>query len=182
MKPELVKNEQLLEKPTLQRLHEIVRDWAEEEFERRGTVTPMFIIQSGRSVMWVNCLWESDDEERATLAVIKSVLHSTMADAYSFVVEAFVAAARSPQEAAEYESRGLRNLPTSKRDSIMLQTTHARVKEFIGCAWLINEARDNLRQTLGVRQDDYFDHLNAVSAQMLDLFDNFEKVPRREAH
>jgi len=170
--PQLLLNRTLDKIPSLPEFHMVGTQWIENEFELRGTIPPLWILRSGVSLIFIATPWQDAREKDIYTETIKGLMVATLCDAYCVASESWVTAVHSEEELAEADAIDtLERLPANRRDSMLLQMTHGRKStDFIGTAWLINEARGNLRQTLGVRQDEYFRGLGGIGGRFSNLF------------
>jgi len=180
-KPQLIFNETIDRDPTLVEFHQHVVAWAELVFSREGRIQPTFVLQSGVSLMYIETLWDNNFEQEVATATIKRMIGTVMASKYAFVTEAWVAQAASKAEMDEITKRSLADLPSNRRDEVLMCMSHTREGDFTGCVWLINGKHQTMKKTLGIRQDDYYAGMTGIEGRMFSLYSQIAKEQRAEA-
>lgn len=130
-------------------LHELAVRFAEQEFSRKGEISPTWIIACGKTLVWLVMPWESREEKLLMVPIIEAEMHRRGAHAYSMVTETWTS---GPAESGS-ESLPPRMMPPDKRDNTMFVSTFDRKGGISDSHWLVT-IRRNGPNFLGPRIDD----------------------------
>lgn len=162
--PELIKSEKLPFPLPASKLHEIMVNFCIMEFEAKGELDAVFLIQVPGNLFWIRTKWENERDKYATAQAMHFMLHKFGALNYSFAVEAYVSAySKEELEAADF----LMPSQKQKRDEVLMITTQRRdVEEPIFSRFIINQRPNTRANYLGPRVDETHNY----AGMLMNLF------------
>jgi len=166
MNPQLKKSEIAMDL-TLRDLHEKMVAFGEDIFGRKGEAPSLWLIWDGAHLMWVETLWEDEEEKYLSVAFMKRLMQVCHAKMYSFMSEAWAVSLTSE----EFASRGNRQVceMPGREDVLMIHSHH------IDGSYLSSRYKVTIRQPkgpnfLGPRDDETYRAATNVSGDMFNLF------------
>jgi len=133
-------------------LHEKLVAFAEKEFDLRGNVPFLFVIDDGSHLIWVKTLWSNDFEKMVSTKFVRKLLEVSNARAYSHLVEAWVATEKAGPD-GQFPENHVRpgDRPANERDDVMMVTTQIRGGDHLITRYLVTVREPQNRR--GVRVD-----------------------------
>lgn len=115
---------------TVAELHEHAIAYAEARFAEKGEVLPVWIVDDGRNLVWVETVWANENEKVASIEFMRLLMHSVEARAYTQISEVYWASIGKDQSRDELPE-SLADLPKNQRDEALLVMTsdHGGVRQ-----------------------------------------------------
>lgn len=141
-------------------LHELAILWAEDTFDKRGDIPFMWLLDTGKEILWIETQWKDESEKHASFAIIAIICRELNIIGYSVAIEAWVAVETAPKgtTAAEISKkkdfRLPSNRPKSERDDVMVVSTIGKNGEQMATRYLVTDRRHK-KNLLGPRVDEW---------------------------
>jgi hypothetical protein len=155
-------------------LHELAILWAEEEFERAGNIPFMWLLDTGKTILWVETPWENDSEKLASMMIISIICRELNVTGYSVAIEAWVAVETAPpgttlDDVRKKSFRKPSDRPKNERDDVMVISTIGRDGEQMASRYLVTPRRHG-KNLLGPRVDEWEAGVSAFSGNLFEIF------------
>lgn len=166
MMPTLYRTE--LKTVQFDQLHDIACAHGEEQFARYGECPPMWILNLGNKLVWIESKYSDDREKYGTTRLIAKMLQMLECKSYSMIVEAWVAVETAGPDGKMPDNPVLpSDRPKNERDDVLLVTSESRGGENRYTRYLVTERKPRLN-FLGPRVDER--DLILRSGNMMGLF------------
>lgn len=173
--PNMIKVENLAPViPDAKFLHDMACAYVEEQFGRKGEITPTWIVAAQSSIAFIETEFDDPDlsKDRAVY-VMRETVKRYDCQAYSFMSEVWSASFKSDEEHKQWTSHpdyeGVSSLPPHLRDDKVMIVSHARDGSRLMSTYLVTiRAPGRGLNFLGPRVDEDY---KGMSGRMSSLFD-----------
>jgi hypothetical protein len=149
------------------KLHEKAIAHGEKMFRLKAMCLPTWLMWEQNAVTYIETPWEDSREKEATVLMMRdAIARRHEVDAYSLLVEAWVA----KQDKDDPDIRAPSSRPKNERDDVLIAWTFPRHGKPLAARWLVT-VRKHGPNFLGPRDDMFLAGMEEMHGPLWNLFE-----------